>query len=243
MPPGITARVRANRVAPYGYDSIAARAEAWLLPADGCHASDSGQARPIVTAEIKAGVGRPSKQALQLPRSRRGRVGPENQLLRGARSPRGLATRGRVPAVRASGRHRALRTGHRRLLVRRPALSDNRSPDHANRAPHALWKVPIRIRQVVDATIAAILVLIALNALLWHVVFPGELLENYVYLRSSPLIDYELVAIVVTALLLVTVYTVAAPTARTWSAAALRRIVRAAGLRPGAAPPLRPRRE
>ncbi len=74
---------------------------------------------------------------------------------------------------------------------------------------------------MVEATIAAILVLIALDALLWHVVFPGDLLENYVYLRSSPLIDYELVAIVVTALLLVTVYTVAAPAVRTRSAAAL----------------------
>jgi hypothetical protein len=79
----------------------------------------------------------------------------------------------------------------------------------------------IRIRPVVDAAVAAILVLITLNAVLWHLVFPGELLENYVYPRPSPMLGYELAAIIVTALLLVTVYAVCAPAARGWPAAAL----------------------
>lgn len=68
---------------------------------------------------------------------------------------------------------------------------------------------------------AAILVLIALDAVLWHIAFPDGLLENYVYPRPTPMVNFEVAAVVATGVLLVTVLALTAPNARGWRAATL----------------------
>ena len=62
--------------------------------------------------------------------------------------------------------------------------------------------------------------MIALNAVLWDLVFPDGLLENYIFPRPSPMVGYELAGIIVTALLLVAVYTASARAMQGWRAAA-----------------------
>jgi len=86
---------------------------------------------------------------------------------------------------------------------------------------HSTLEDSIRIRALADAAAAATVVLIVLDAVLWFLVFPTGLLEDYVYLRPAPLLGYELAALVATALLLVAVYAAAAPRARGWPAALL----------------------
>lgn len=101
------------------------------------------------------------------------------------------------------------------LLCRRASAGALDAPQSHNR-----WEDPIRIRSLIEAIVAAILLLIALNAVLWHLVFPDGLLENYTFPRPSPMVGYEVAGIVVTALLLVTVYTVSARALQSRRAAA-----------------------
>jgi hypothetical protein len=103
----------------------------------------------------------------------------------------------------------------RSVLRRRASAAALDAPSSHNRPED-----PIRIRSLIDAIVAAILLLIALNAVLWHLVFPDGLLENYTFLRPSPLVGYELAGIIATALLLVTMSAVSARALRGWRAAA-----------------------
>ena len=78
-------------------------------------------------------------------------------------------------------------------------------------APH-VGSPSVGIRRFVEAVIGGAVVMAALGGVAFYLVFPGDLLEDFVYPRRPPSIWYQIAAIVSAALFMTAVYVVA-PTA------------------------------
>jgi hypothetical protein len=73
---------------------------------------------------------------------------------------------------------------------------------------------PVGIKRFVQAAAAGAAVMAALGGLAFYLVFPNDLLENFVYPRRPPSIWYQIAAVASAALFMTAVYVVARPANR-----------------------------